>query len=59
MYHLMMEETDALLNESDAELLSGLKDSRVILTASWRSDILNSRAAGTENIVDEWELPSN
>jgi hypothetical protein len=40
--HLMVEKTNALLNERNAELLSRLEYHRIILTATWRSNVLRT-----------------
>lgn len=38
----MVEETDALLDEGDAQLLGSLEDGGVVLTASRGSDVLDA-----------------
>lgn len=38
----MVEQTNALLNESDAQLFGSIKDRQVVLTSSWSSDVLGS-----------------
>lgn len=53
---LMVEKTNALLNERDAKLFSRLEHHRVVLAATWRSNVLRSRASSSVDIVDEWEL---
>ena len=52
----MVEEANALLDKGNAELLSGIHNRIVVLGASWCSDVLDTRAVGTEHVVDEWEL---
>lgn len=52
----MVEEADALLDKGNAKLLSGLHNGIIVLGASWCSDVLDTRAVGTEHVVDEWEL---
>ena len=37
--NLMVEKTNALLNEGDAELISRVEDHVVILAASWRGNV--------------------
>jgi hypothetical protein len=56
MCSLMVEKTDALLDKGDAELLGCLEDSLVVLGTGWSSDVLHTATAGSENVVDEWEL---
>ncbi len=51
-----MEQANALLNESDAELLSGFEDGRVILATTRSSNVLGSRSASSVDIIDEGEL---
>ena len=51
-----MEQTDALLDKGDSELLCGLKDIGVVLAAAWGSNVLGTRSCGSEDVVDEWEL---
>lgn len=53
---LMVEKTNALLNECDTELLSRLEYHRVILATTWRSNVFRARASSSVDIVDEWEL---
>lgn len=38
----MMEETNALLNKGNAQLLSRLENRGVVLTAAWCCNVLNS-----------------
>ena len=52
----MVEETSALLDESDAELLRGLEDGAVVLATTGGGNVLNTGAGGAEHIVDEGEL---
>lgn len=52
----MVEETGALLDEDNAELLRGLKDRAVILATTGGGNVLDTGAGGPENIVDEGEL---
>jgi len=40
--NLVVEETDALLDESDAELLSGLEDRGVVLATGRGSNVLDA-----------------
>ena len=53
---LMVEETNALLNERDTELLRGLEYLGVILATAWRGDVFCAGAAGSVDVVDEGEL---
>lgn len=52
----MVEQTDALLNKGDAQLLSGLEDGGVVLAAGGGGNVLDTGAGGTEDVVDEGEL---
>lgn len=52
----MVKEADALLDKGNAELLSCVHNGVVVLGASWCSNVLDTRAVGTEHVVDEWEL---
>ena len=52
----MVEKTDALLNKGDVKLLSGFKDSAIVLGSAWGCDVLDTGAGGSEDVVDEWEL---
>lgn len=52
----MMEETDILLNKSDAQLLRRLKYGRVILAATGSGDVLHTRTSSAEHVIDEGEL---
>ena len=52
----VVEETCRLLDEDDIELVAGIEDSTIVLTASWCCDVLDARASGPVDIVDEWEL---
>ena len=52
----MVEKTDTLLNKGDAQLLSSLEDGGVVLAASRGGNVLDARAGGTEDVVDEGEL---
>lgn len=54
--HLVVEKTNALLNEGDAELLSSLKDRCIILASSWCSDVFGTRSSGTVDVIDEGKL---
>ena len=54
----VMEQTDALLNESDTKLFRRGKDSRIILAATWRRDVLSSRTSSPVDVVDKGELES-
>lgn len=51
-----MEQTDTLLNEGNAQLLSGLEDGSVVLAAGGGGNVLDTRAGGAEDVVDEGEL---
>lgn len=53
---LVVEQTDVLLNEGDAELLRRLKDGLVVLAAARRSNVLGTRLGNAVNIVREGEL---
>ena len=53
---LVVEETDALLHEGDAQLLGRLEDGRVVLAAAGSGDVLDAGAGGAEDVVDEGEL---
>jgi hypothetical protein len=52
----VVEEACVLLNKRDAELLSGLEDGHVVLAAAGSSDVLDARAGGAVDIVNEGEL---
>lgn len=52
----MVEQTNALLNEDNIELLGGIEDGLVILAPTWSSNVLDSGATSSEDVVDEWEL---
>lgn len=52
----MVEQTDTLLNKGDAQLRSSLEDGGVVLAASGGGNVLDARARGTEDVVDEGEL---
>lgn len=52
----MVEETSALLNEDNTKLLGGLEDGAVVLATGGGSDVLDTGASGTEDVVDEGEL---
>lgn len=52
----MVEQPDVLLHKRDAEFLCRRKDSRVVLAASWRRDVLGSGPGSPEHVVDEREL---
>jgi hypothetical protein len=52
----MVEETDVLLHERDAQLLGRLENRDVVLAASRGGDVLDARAGGTVDVVDEGEL---
>lgn len=55
---LVVEETNVLLDEGDAELLRCLEDGLVILATARSSNVLGSRLGSTVHIVGEWELDS-
>lgn len=57
MRHLVVEQTDALLNECDTQLLGRLEYSLVVLTATWCRNVLGSGTSSPVDIIDEWELP--
>lgn len=52
----MVEQTDVLLHEGDAQLLGSVEDGAIVLAATRGGDILGTRARCAENIVDEGEL---
>lgn len=52
----MVEETNVLLYEGDAELLGCLEDGAVVLAAARSGNVLGSRTGNTEDVVDEGEL---
>ena len=54
--HLMVEETDMLLDKSDAKTVSSRSDSVVVLTPERCADVLDARAAGAVDVVCEGEL---
>lgn len=54
--HLVVEQTNVLLDESDAEFLGRAEDGLVVLAAGGSGDVLDARAGGAEDVVDEWEL---
>jgi hypothetical protein len=53
---LVMEKTNLLFHDDDAELLGSLIHSGVILTTTRCCNIFGARATCTVNIVDEGEL---
>jgi hypothetical protein len=55
LLHLVVEQTSVLLDVGDVELLSDLEASLVVLAAERGSDVLDTRAAGTEDVVGEGE----
>lgn len=56
IFPLVVEETDVLLHEGDAQFLGCLKDGTVVLAASWGGDVLDTGTSCAEHVVDEWEL---
>ena len=52
----MVEQTDALLDKGDAQLLGGLEDGSVVLATGGSGNVLDARAGGAEDIVNEGEL---
>lgn len=52
----MVEKTNVLFNESDAQLLSRLKNGLVILAATWGRNVLGSRLSSAVHVVGEGEL---
>lgn len=53
---LMVEQTEALFYEHNAQFLGSLKDRSVILAACRGGDVFCTRSACSEYVVDEWEL---
>ena len=53
---LVVEQTGVLLDEGDAELLSGLEDGTVVLGTAGSRNVLDAGASGAVDIVDEGEL---
>jgi hypothetical protein len=41
-YHLVVEQTDVLLDKGNAELLSSIEDGRIVLATAGGSNILDS-----------------
>ena len=54
--HLVVEQTDTLLDKGNTELLGSLKDRGIVLAAGGSGNVLDTRAGGTEDVVDEGEL---
>lgn len=52
----MVEQTDALLNKGDTQLLGGLEDGSVVLAAGGGGNVLDAGAGSAEDVVDEGEL---
>lgn len=52
----MVEQTDTLLDEGDAQLLGGLEDRGVVLAAGGGGNVLDTGAGSAEDVVDEGEL---
>jgi len=53
---LMMEQTNALLNKSDAKLLSSIENILVVLAPGRCCNVLRSWTSSSVNIVNKWEL---
>lgn len=54
--NLVVEQTDTLLNEGDAQLLSSLEDGGIVLATSGGGDVLDTGAGSAEDVVNEGEL---
>ena len=54
-HHLVVEESDVLFHERDAQLLCRLEHRAVVLAACRRSDVLGTASVRPEDIIDEWE----
>lgn len=54
----MVEQTNSLLNKDHTQLLGSLEYGGVVLAACRGGDVLDTRAGGTEDVVDEGELLS-
>ena len=52
----MVEESDVLLDEYDAELLGRLVDGRVVLAPAWCRDVLGAGPVRAVDVVGEGEL---
>lgn len=52
----VVEETKALLDKDDAELLGRLEDGRVVLAAAGSGHVLDAGSFHPEDVVDKWEL---
>lgn len=51
-----MEQADTLLDKSDAQLLSGVEDSRVVLATTRSGNVFRAGSSSSVDIVDEGEL---
>lgn len=53
---LVVEQTSALFDKDNAELLGGLEDGTVVLATAGSRDVLGAGTGRTEDVVDEGEL---
>lgn len=53
---LVVEQTRALLDKRDTQLLGRLKDRAVVLATAGSGNVLDTGASSTEDVVDEGEL---
>ena len=56
--HLVVEETNVLLDKGNAKLLSSLVNRTVVLATAGSGNVLNSRTGSAEDVIDERELQS-
>lgn len=58
LIHLVVEKSRTLFDESDPQVLGGVKDSTVVLRTGRRGDVFHTASGCSINVVDEWELIS-